>query len=85
MQCFEQLLQRRQTEIRFVNSPLSSLFSELTLSLNAETISITNANFTCKSFIVTEFSFYTHAKKLGWHVKVIFLKKTHQLLTVMEE
>ena len=63
MQCFEELLQRRQTEIRFVNSPLSSLISELSLSLNAETISTTNANFACKSFIVTEFSFDNHAKK----------------------
>ena len=40
----------------FVNNPLSSLFSECTLSLNGQKKSNTNANFGHKSFIETEFS-----------------------------
>ena len=47
----------------FVNNPLSSLFSECTLSLNGEKISTTNANFAHKSFIETEFSYGNDAKK----------------------
>ena len=47
----------------FVNNPLSSLFSECTLSLNGEKISTTNANFAHKSFIGTEFSYGNDAKK----------------------
>ena len=47
----------------FVNNPLSSLFSECTLSLNGEKISTTNANFAHKSFIETEFSYVNDAKK----------------------
>ena len=46
-----------------VNSPLSSLFSECTMSLNGEKISTTNANFAHKSFIETEFSHGNDAKK----------------------
>ena len=40
----------------FVNIPLSSLFSESTLSLNGEKKYTTNANFAHKSFIAFEFS-----------------------------
>ena len=47
----------------FVNNLSSSLFSECTLSLNGEKISTTNANFTHKSFIETEFSYGNDAKK----------------------
>ena len=47
----------------FVNNPLSSLFSECTLSLNGEKISTTIANFAYKSFIETEFSYGNDAKK----------------------
>ena len=46
-----------------VISPLSSLFSECTLSLNDEKISTTNANFAHKSFIETEVSHGKDAKK----------------------
>ena len=46
-----------------VNNPLSSLFSECTMSLNGEKISTTNANFAHKSFIETEFSHGNDAKK----------------------
>ena len=46
-----------------VNNPLSSLFSECTVSLNVEKISTTNANFAHKSFIETEFSHGIDAKK----------------------
>ena len=46
-----------------VNNPLSSLFSECTMSLNGEKISTTNANFAHKSFIETEFSHGIDAKK----------------------
>ena len=46
-----------------VNNPLSSLFSECTMSLNGEKISTTNANFAHKSFIETEFSHGDDAKK----------------------
>ena len=46
-----------------VNNPLSSLFSEYTMSLNGEKISTTNANFAHKSFIETEFSHGNDAKK----------------------
>ena len=46
-----------------VNNPLSSLFSECTLSLNGEKISTTNANFAHKSFIETEFSHGIDSKK----------------------
>ena len=46
-----------------VNNPLSSFFSECTMSLNREKISTTNANFAHKSFIVTEFSHGNDAKK----------------------
>ena len=47
----------------FVNNPLSSLFSECTLSLNGERISTTKANFAHKGFIETEFSYGNDAKK----------------------
>ena len=47
----------------FVNNPLSSLFSECTLSLNGEKILTTNANFAHKSLIETEFSYSNDAKK----------------------
>ena len=47
----------------FVNNPLSSLFSECTLSLNGEKISTTNANFAHKNFIETKFSYGNDAKK----------------------
>ena len=47
----------------FVKIPLSSLLTECTLSLNAEKISTTNANFAHKSFIETEFSYGNVAKK----------------------
>ena len=67
----------------FVNNPLSSLFSECTLSLKGEIISTTNANFAHKSF-ETEFSYVNDAKKTWLAFKVIIMKKTHQLLTVME-
>ena len=46
-----------------VNNPLSSLFSECTMSLNGEKISTTNANFAHKSFIETDFSHGIDAKK----------------------
>ena len=46
-----------------VNTPLSSLFSECTMSLNGEKISTTNANFAHKSFIETKFSTGNDAKK----------------------
>ena len=46
-----------------VNNPLSSLFSECTMSLNGEKISTTKANFAHKSFIETEFSHGNDAKK----------------------
>ena len=46
-----------------VNIPLSSLFSECTLSLNGEKISTTNANFAHESFIETKFSHGIDAKK----------------------
>ena len=46
-----------------VNNPLSSLFSECTMSLNGEKISTTNANFAHKSFIETEFSHGNDAKE----------------------
>ena len=46
-----------------VNNPLSSLFSECTMSLIGEKISTTNANFAHKSFIETEFSQGSDAKK----------------------
>ena len=46
-----------------VDNPLSSLFSECTLSLNGEKISTTSANFAHKSFIETEFSHGNDAKK----------------------
>ena len=46
-----------------VNNPLSSLFSECTMSLNGEKISTTNANFAHKSFIESEFSHGNDAKK----------------------
>ena len=45
------------------SDPLSSLFSECTLSLNGEKISTTNANFAHKSLIETEFSYGNDAKK----------------------
>ena len=48
----------------FVNNPLSSLFSECTLSLNGEKISTTNANFAHKSFIETEFYDQKHSYDL---------------------
>ena len=47
----------------FVNKPLSSVFSECTLSLNGEKKSTTNANFGHKSFVETEFSNSIHVKK----------------------
>ena len=47
----------------FVKNPLSSLFSECTLSLNGEKKSTTNANFAHNSFIETEFSYGNDAKK----------------------
>ena len=43
--------------------PLSSLFSEYTLSLNGEIKSTTNANLAHKSFNETEFSYGNYAKK----------------------
>ena len=46
-----------------VYNPISSLFSECTLSLNCEKISTNNANFAHKSFIETEFSYGNDAKK----------------------
>ena len=46
-----------------VNNPLSSLFSECTMSLNGGKISTTNANFAHKSFIETEFLHGIDAKK----------------------
>ena len=59
------MLHGRQTEIShfFVNNPLSSLFSECTLSLNGEKKSTTNAKFAHKRFIETEFSHGNDAKK----------------------
>ena len=68
----------------FVKNPLSSLFSECTPSLNGEKISTTNANFARKSFIETKFLQENLPRKFGWLVKVIIMKKTHQLLTVMK-
>ena len=47
----------------FVNIPLSSIFSECTLSLNGEKKSTTIANFAHKSFIETEFSYGNDTKK----------------------
>ena len=47
----------------FVSNPLSSIFSECTLSLNGEKISTTNANFDHKIFIETKFSYGNDAKK----------------------
>ena len=46
-----------------VNNPLSSSFSECTMSLNGEKFSATNANFAHKSFIETKFSHCKNAKK----------------------
>ena len=46
-----------------VNNPLSSLFSECTMSLNGQKISTTNANFDHKSLIETEISHGNDAKK----------------------
>ena len=46
-----------------VNNPLSSFFSECTMSLNGEKISTTNVNFAHKSFIETDFSQSNDAKK----------------------
>ena len=47
-----------------VNNPLSSLFSECTLSSNGEKISTNNANFAHKNMIETEFSHGNDAKNL---------------------
>ena len=47
----------------FVNNPLSSLFSECTLSLNGEKISTTIADFADKSFIEIKFAYGNDAKK----------------------
>ena len=63
------LLQTHATEAAqwdtpsLVNNPLSSLFSECTMSLNGEKFSTTNANFAHKSFLETEFSHGKDAKK----------------------
>ena len=46
-----------------VNNPLSSLFSECTMSQNEEKISTTNDNFAHKSFIETHLSHSNDAKK----------------------
>ena len=50
----------------FVNIPLSSLFSECTLSLIVEKKSAINANFADKSYIETEVSYGNDAKKTWW-------------------
>ena len=46
-----------------INNPVSSLFSEFTMSLNGEKISTTNVNFAYKSFIETDFSQSNDEKK----------------------
>ena len=66
----------------FVNNPLSSLFSECTLSLNGEKISTTNANFALK--LRPSFHTLMMPRKHGWLVKVLIMKKIHQPLTVLE-
>ena len=66
----------------FVNNPLSSLFSECTLSLNGEKISTTNANFAHRSFIQTKFSHGIDAKKSGLLAKAIIMRIIQQMLMV---
>ena len=66
-----------------VNNPLSSLFSECTLSLNGEKISTTNANFAHKSFIETELSHGIDArKKPGLLAKAITMRIIPQMWMV---
>ena len=74
----------RDTPFFVTIPPSSSFFAECTLSLHGEKISTTNANFAHKSFIDFKFSNFNDAKKHGWLVKVIRMKKTNQLLMVME-
>ena len=66
-----------------VNNPLSSLFSECTMSLNGENFSTTNANFAHKSFIETEFSHGLMQRNRGLPVKAILMKIIHQVLMVL--
>ena len=68
----------------FVSNPLSSLFTECTLTLNGEKISTTNGNFAHKGLLRPIFHTVMMPRKHGWLVKVIIMKKTHQLLTVLE-
>ena len=68
----------------FVHNPLSSLFSECTLSLNGEKISTTNAHYAHKSFLRPSFHTVMMRRKRGWLAKVNIMKKTHQLSTVMK-
>ena len=67
-----------------VNNPISSLFSECTMSLNGEKISTTNANFAHKSFIETKnFHIVMMQRKHGLLVKVIIIYIIHQVLMVL--
>ena len=59
----------------FVNNPLSSIFSECTMSLNGEKISTTNAIFAHESFFETEFSYGNDAKKTWWSCQGYYYEK----------
>ena len=65
-----------------VNTPLSSLFSECTVSLTGKKISTTDANFAHKSFIETKFSHGNDAQKTII-VKTIIMKKIHHVLLLL--
>ena len=68
----------------FVDNPLSSLFSQCTLSLNGEKISTTNANFVQKVLLRPRVHTVMMPRKQRWLVKFIIIRKTHQLSTIMK-
>ena len=61
-----------------VNNVLYSLFADCTVSANGIKISSANGYYAHKSFIATEFSHGSDAKRTGWNVKDMIMKQTQQ-------
>ena len=61
-----------------VNNPLSSLFSECTMSLNGEKISTTNANLPIRVSLRQKFLTVLMQRKRGLLVKAIIMKIIHR-------
>ena len=64
----------------FANNILHSLFADCTVSANGIKISTANGHYAQKSFIGTEFSLGTDAKKTWLKCRVTSMKKTPALL-----